>query len=236
MNAKVGTDNTGREMVMGREGLGTTNENGELFTDFCANNDLVIEGTISSHRDIHRKTSRSPDMATENQIDHIAISRRWRRPLADVRAYKGADIGSDHDLVIAKLRVKIARVKKSGLQRQPMFNTSKLKERPVCQDFTVALSYRIQAFTNLEEATVDDKLDAVKEVFKSTSNEVLGYRKKTHKSWMSEGTISLIDQRRILDTGYYKPRPGQESRPCKRNTERRGRESRTVQEEIKTSR
>ena len=76
MNAKVGTDNTGKEMVMGREGLGTMNENGELYTDFCANNDLVIGGTIFSHRDIHKKTWRSPDMATYNQIDHIAISRR----------------------------------------------------------------------------------------------------------------------------------------------------------------
>ena len=31
MNAKLGSDNSGRELVMGKEGLGAMNENGELF-------------------------------------------------------------------------------------------------------------------------------------------------------------------------------------------------------------
>ncbi|CAH8292472.1 unnamed protein product [Heterobilharzia americana] len=42
MNAKLGGDNTGRELTMGREALGEMNENGELFAEFCAFNDLVI--------------------------------------------------------------------------------------------------------------------------------------------------------------------------------------------------
>jgi hypothetical protein len=46
MNAKVGNDNIGREQIMGKEGVGNINENGELFADFCAQNDLVIGGTI----------------------------------------------------------------------------------------------------------------------------------------------------------------------------------------------
>jgi len=42
VNAKLGSDNTGRELVMGKEGLGVMNENGELFADFWAQNNLVI--------------------------------------------------------------------------------------------------------------------------------------------------------------------------------------------------
>nr|KAG5706117.1 hypothetical protein BaRGS_025739 [Batillaria attramentaria] len=37
---KVGTDNTDRELIMGKHGTGTQNENGELFTEFCTTNDL----------------------------------------------------------------------------------------------------------------------------------------------------------------------------------------------------
>nr|KAG5692410.1 hypothetical protein BaRGS_032463 [Batillaria attramentaria] len=48
LNAKVGTDNTDRELIMGKHGTGTQNENGELFTEFCTTNDLVIGGTISA--------------------------------------------------------------------------------------------------------------------------------------------------------------------------------------------
>ena len=73
MNAKVGNDNGGREHVMGKEGLGTINENGELFASFCELNDLVIAGTVFPHRRINKVTWRSPDMITENQIDHITI-------------------------------------------------------------------------------------------------------------------------------------------------------------------
>ena len=41
-NAKIGKDNIGKELVMGKEGLGEINENGELFTDFCHFNSLII--------------------------------------------------------------------------------------------------------------------------------------------------------------------------------------------------
>ncbi|XP_056022059.1 craniofacial development protein 2-like [Ostrea edulis] len=56
LNAKVGDDNTGKVFIMGRHGVGTCNENGELFTDFCSFNDLVIGGTIYPHKKIHKTT------------------------------------------------------------------------------------------------------------------------------------------------------------------------------------
>lgn len=45
-NVKIGNDNIGRERIMGREGLGVMNENGEMFVDFCVFNDLVIGGSV----------------------------------------------------------------------------------------------------------------------------------------------------------------------------------------------
>lgn len=46
LNAKIGKDNIGKEKVMGRHGDGIMNENGELFSDTCAFNSLVIGGSI----------------------------------------------------------------------------------------------------------------------------------------------------------------------------------------------
>ena len=68
LNAKVGADNTNRELIMGRHGTGEQNENGELFTEF----DLVIGGTIFPHK----TTWTSPDGKTVNQIDHIIIRQK----------------------------------------------------------------------------------------------------------------------------------------------------------------
>jgi hypothetical protein len=64
MDAKVGSDNIGRGQVMGKEGVGNINENGKLFADFCAQNDLVIGGTKYSHKTIHKTTWTSPDVQT----------------------------------------------------------------------------------------------------------------------------------------------------------------------------
>nr|KAG5693184.1 hypothetical protein BaRGS_014074 [Batillaria attramentaria] len=52
---------------------------------------LVIGGSIFPHKHIHKATWRSPDHVTENQIDHICISRKFRRSWRDVRVMRGAD-------------------------------------------------------------------------------------------------------------------------------------------------
>jgi len=107
LNTKVGQENEGLEHIMGRHGLEERNENGQLFVDFCARHDLVIGGTIFPHKDCHKVTWVSLNHKTENQIDHVAVGRQWRRSLLDVRNNRGADIGSDHHLVVANFKLKI---------------------------------------------------------------------------------------------------------------------------------
>jgi len=41
---------------------------------------------------------------THNQIDHILSDRRWHSSVLDVRSFRGADIDTDHYLVVAKVR------------------------------------------------------------------------------------------------------------------------------------
>nr|KAG5714913.1 hypothetical protein BaRGS_000401 [Batillaria attramentaria] len=105
-NAKIGSDNTGYEDTMGTHGLGQMNENGERFADFCALNQLVIGGSIFPHKRIHKATWRSPDHVTENQIDHICISRKFRRSWRDVRVMRGADAKAQEEYTAADREVK----------------------------------------------------------------------------------------------------------------------------------
>jgi len=92
------------ETIMGQQGLGCMNENGELF---AMRNDLVIAGTIFPHRRKHKVTWVSPDGVTENQIDHVCTSRKFRRSLQDVRVKRGADAASDHHLLVGKVQMKL---------------------------------------------------------------------------------------------------------------------------------
>jgi exonuclease III len=107
LNAKVGAGNEGHDQAVGTHGCGTRNDNGERLVNFCTINNLVIGGTLFTHQNIHKLTWMSPNGRDQNQIDHIMISKRWRGSLLDVKARRGADVGSDHHLVIAKVRVKL---------------------------------------------------------------------------------------------------------------------------------
>jgi hypothetical protein len=85
-NAKVGSDNTNRELIMGKHGTRTQNENREHFTEFCTPQNLVIRGTIFPHKTIHKTTWTLPDRGTVNQFDHFTIG-SIRPPPTDPEVY-----------------------------------------------------------------------------------------------------------------------------------------------------
>uniref|UniRef100_A0A0L8GUQ3 Endonuclease/exonuclease/phosphatase domain-containing protein n=1 Tax=Octopus bimaculoides TaxID=37653 RepID=A0A0L8GUQ3_OCTBM len=115
-NAKVGNINLGYEAIMGKRGLGSMNANGQLFADFWANNKLVIGGTLFLHKDLHKATWISPDLKTQNQIDHICVSCKFRRSLFDVWVKRGADATSNHHLLFGKLQLKLRALKEESLR------------------------------------------------------------------------------------------------------------------------
>ena len=58
----------------------------------------------------------SPDGQHRNQIDYILCSQRWRSSIQLAKTRLGADCDSDHELLIAKFRLKL---KKAGKTTRP---------------------------------------------------------------------------------------------------------------------
>ena len=48
-----------------------------------------------------------------NQIDYILCSQRWRSSIQSAKKRPGGDCGSDHELLIAKIRLKLKKVEKT---------------------------------------------------------------------------------------------------------------------------
>ena len=55
----------------------------------------------------------SPDGQHWNQIDYILCSQRWRSSVQSAKTSPGTDCGSDHELLIAKFRLKLKKVGKT---------------------------------------------------------------------------------------------------------------------------
>ena len=56
----------------------------------------------------------SPDGQYRNQIDYILCSQRWRSSIQPAKTKPGADCGSDHELLIAKFRLKLKKLKEES--------------------------------------------------------------------------------------------------------------------------
>ena len=110
-NAKVGSQET--PGVTGKFGLGRRNEAGQRLIEFCQENALVIANALFQQCKRRVYTWTSPDGQHQNQIDYILCSQRWTKAMQSTKTRPEADCGSDHELLIAKFRLKLKKVGKT---------------------------------------------------------------------------------------------------------------------------
>ena len=104
------------------------------------------------YRSIHKCTWTPPDGKTHNQIDDTYIDRRWYTSILDVRSFRGADCDTDHYLVVANVRERLA-VNKQAAQKfdGERFNLRKLKELEVRKPYQIVITNRFAALENLRD-------------------------------------------------------------------------------------
>ena len=76
-NAKVGIGAESNSGI-GPFGLGKRNEPGNRLAEFCSVNSLFLCNTFYKHPPIQWYTWISPDLTHHNQIDYIAIRKKWK--------------------------------------------------------------------------------------------------------------------------------------------------------------
>lgn len=149
-NAKVGGTAIGKEV--GGFGLGEINERGEMLHNFCAANGLVVTNTLFKHHKRRVYTWKSPGDRFRNQIDYILVSKRWRNGVLDSKAFPGADINSNHNPVIATIKIKLRKLKKPAGRK--VYNLECLADPVKKIEFEAELKNRFKVLEetdNLEE-------------------------------------------------------------------------------------
>jgi endonuclease/exonuclease/phosphatase family metal-dependent hydrolase len=107
-NAKVGRENIFKPTIGNGSLHQDSNDNGVRIVNFATSKNLVVRSTMFQRRNIHKYTWTSPDGKTHNQIDHILVDKRWHSSILDARSFRGADCDTDHYLVVAKVRERLA--------------------------------------------------------------------------------------------------------------------------------
>ncbi|XP_046988576.1 craniofacial development protein 2-like [Schistocerca americana] len=206
-NAKIGEGSEGD--LIGPFGLGTRNERGDLLSQFCQENNLSITNTFFKLPKRRLYTWKSPRDCNEevcrNQIDFILINKRYKNSIHGVKTYPGADIFSDHNLLVAKFHVKLKAMQKK--QKKDYINTTILRDPLTKQKTSEEINKELVRIKNNQTEDIDGKWELIKDTLNNACKNTMATKHNMKKKWMTEKILQLMEQRRILknrDESEYK--------------------------------
>ena len=128
-------------------------------------------------------------MVNTEKIDCILCSQRWRSSIQSAKTRLGADCGSDHELLVAKFRLKL---KKVGKTTRPF--SYDLNQIP--NDYTEEVKNRFKGLDLIDK--VPGKLwMEVHDIVQKAVIEIIPKKKKCKKAkWLSEEALQIAVKRK----------------------------------------
>ena len=124
-NARVGNNIVRWEGVIGKQGESA--EKCRRLLSFSAENGFKILNTFYEHKEMHKYTWKCPGRGLQSIIDYFLVRDEMKRNVNDVKVIRGAEYGSDHQLVLMKvrlcIRVHVRKVEEHSNLRSEMLAT-----------------------------------------------------------------------------------------------------------------
>ena len=124
-----------------------------------------------------------------NQIEYIICNQRWRSSIQSAKTRQGDDCGSDHELLIAKFRLKL---KKVGKTTRPFkYDLNKIPD-----DYTVEVRNRFKGL-DLIDRVPDELWTEVHDILQEVVIKTIIKKKKCKKAkWLSWGGLTNTWEKR----------------------------------------
>lgn len=197
-NAKLGHENHYKPTIGPHSLHQQSNENGTKLISFATSKNMLIKSTYFAHKDIHKQTWASRDGITKNQIDHVLIEKQHHKCIHDIRSQRGADCDSDHFLVKAKFKISLSRHKWSKLNGVPRFNTMKLKNPNILNQYIRELeTHKPEVESKINNDDTNQAWNALKENITRATTSVLGHFTTTKNPWFDAECSNAIEDRKL---------------------------------------
>lgn len=200
LNAKIGKGK--HEDIVGEYGLGIRNDRGDRLLQFCQEEQLVVTNTYFKLPPRRLYTWTSPAHTSNNiirnQIDYILVNKRFRNSIYAVKTYPGADIGSDHNPIIAKLKTRLKIIKTRN--KHIRLDRKKLHDPSIQEEIKQKLGrdmQRIGEELGETDSDVNKFWKTVKEpILKITTEQITSREKMKKSEWMNNEILQLMEDRR----------------------------------------
>jgi hypothetical protein len=235
-NAKVEEDATHNwPGICGRFCNTKTNDRGLRLLEFASDNNLFLANTYGPHKPSRRWTWHSPDEEHHNQIDYILVKKRFRSGvnISRTRSFPGADIGSDHNLVMLTFHLHLKKISK-GKNTRLKFDVERLKDPEVAEAFQTTIERRFAPLniTGDDDVDVETLTTTFNSTIIETANEILGRRHEIKQPWVTTDILDLCDKRRELKNEKNKAKRTKKCNDANNERQRKKLKSKKVDTEV----
>ena len=133
------------------------------------------------------------------------------------RSFPGADIGSDHDLVMMTFQVCLKKTRKPN-QPRLRFDLEKLRDPDVACTFQATIGGKFAPLIGLsdEDMGMDTMITTYNTAVTDAASEILGKERRRKKPWVTKDVLDLCDERRDLKKKRYEAEGAKEYKEANR--------------------
>lgn len=187
-NARVGRQSDVWPGVLGSNGVGNVNSNGELLLQKCAEHDLVITNTVFRQRNKFKGTWKHPRSGHWHMIDFVIVRRRDLRDVKCTKARVDVECWTDHRLVVSKLQIglKPRRQIKRKQQHRARMDVGKLKTPESAESLRTEIQSRLSQLDNAY-TDADNYWEKLNNEIKESCELTVGFTNTNRKNdWFAE--------------------------------------------------
>ena len=175
------------------------NDRGETLVQFCKEMKYTIMNTFFKLPLRRLYTWKSPadnqQHIVRNQIDFMVVNKRFRNAITSAKTYPGADVPSDHNLLLGTLKLRLKNV--TRMKRTMRIDTNKLKNENTKREVKEHINNAISDVKLNAHRDIEQKWDAIKNIITEVAKLKLpiNTRRKNNK-WITDEILDLMEKRR----------------------------------------